>query len=294
MTGRVLVAGATGQLGRQVMGELGRRGWRVRAMARDRARLAALGLPAEGALRADLSDPASLRAACAGADAVVSCAGASMRLGGLGDRRGFMAVDWAGNRALLQAARAAGVRRFVYVSVFGAERLRGTVYVDAHERFVDALAASGMEHAVVRPTGFFSFLGEVVRMAARGRGAVVGDGRARTNPVHEADVAAACADALAGTERGIDVGGPETFTRRELVELAFHVVGRAPRITAVPPGAFRAAAALARPLNPRIAALLAFGAEVSLVDCVAPVRGARRLEDHFRALADSMRMGAGG
>jgi uncharacterized protein YbjT (DUF2867 family) len=289
MTGRVLVAGATGQLGRQVAGELGRRGWRVRALTRDPVRLAALGLPAEAALRGDLTDPASLRAACAGVDAVVSCAGASMRLGGLGDRRGFMEVDWAGNRALLEAARAAGVRRFVYVSVFGAERLRGTVYVDAHERFVDALAASGMDHAVVRPTGFFSFLGELVRMAAKGRGAVIGDGRARTNPVHEADVAAACADALAGTERRIDVGGPDTFTRRELVELAFRAVGRTPRIMTVPPGAFRAVAALARPLNPRIAALLEFGTEVSLADCVAPARGTRRLEDHFRAVAAEIR-----
>ncbi|HEX6040250.1 SDR family oxidoreductase [Longimicrobium sp.] len=289
MMGRVLVAGATGQLGRQVAGELRRRGWNVRALTRDPARLAALGLPAEAALRGDLRDAASLRPACAGADAVVSCAGASMRLGGLGDRRGFMEVDWAGNRALLDAARAAGVRRFVYVSVFGAERLRGTVYVDAHERFVDALAASGMDYAVVRPTGFFSFMGELVRMAAKGRGAVIGDGGARTNPVHETDVAAACADALAGTERRIDVGGPDTFTRRELAELAFRAVGRAPRIMAVPPGAFRAVAALTRPINPRIAALLEFGTEVSLVDCVAPTRGTRRLEDHFRAVAAEVR-----
>jgi uncharacterized protein YbjT (DUF2867 family) len=285
MMERVLVAGATGQLGRQVAGELGRRGWRVRALARDPARLAALGLPAEGAICGDLADPASLRAACAGVDAVVSCAGASMRLGGLRDRRSFAEVDWRGNRALLDAARAAGVRRFVYVSVFGAERLRGTAYVDAHERFVDALAASGMDHAVVRPTGFFSFLGELVRMAAKGQGAVIGDGAARTNPVHEADVAGACADALAGSAREIAVGGPETFTRRELVELAFRAVGRAPRVMRVPPAAFRAAAALARPVNPRIAALLEFGTEVSLVDCVAPVRGTRRLDDHFRVAA---------
>lgn len=285
MMERVLVAGATGQLGRHVAGELGRRGWRVRALARDPGRLAALGLPAEGAIRGDLADPASLRAACAGVDAVVSCAGASMRLGGLRDRRGFAEVDRDGNRALLEAARAAGVRRFVYVSVFGADRLRDTAYVDAHEQFVEALAASGMEHAVVRPTGFFSFLGELVRMAAKGRGAIIGDGGALTNHVHEADVAAACADALAGDAREIALGGPETFTRREMVEMAFRAVGRAPRIVRVPPAAFRTVAALAGPVNPRIAALLEFGTEVSLVDCVAPARGTHRLEDYFRTVA---------
>jgi hypothetical protein len=49
----------------------------------------------------------------------------------------------------------------------------------------------------------------------------------------------------------------------------------------------RECAAAAKPLNPRLAALLAFGAAVSQVDCVAPVRGTRRLEDYFAAFAPS-------
>lgn len=60
-------------------------------------------------------------------------------------------------------------------------------------------------------------------------------------------------------------------------------------IVTVPPPAFRAVAALTRPVNPRIAALLQFGTEVSLVDGVAPVRRTRRLEDHFRAVTAEIR-----
>jgi uncharacterized protein YbjT (DUF2867 family) len=279
---RVLVAGASGQLGRHVVSELRRRGYRVRALSRRPERLTGL---VDEAVRGDLLDPASLAAACDGVDVVFSCAGASMDLNDLRDRRGPLEVDWGGNRNLLAAARAAGVRRFAYVSVYGGGAMRHLAYADAHERFVDELAGSGVDHTVIRPTGFFSFFGEMVKMAQRGRGIVIGSGEARTNPIHEADLARVCADALAGGAREVPAGGPETLTRAEIVHTAFRALGRAPKLTRVPPGLFRAAAVVARPLNPRLAALLAFGAEVSQVDCVAPAHGTQRLEDYFRTLA---------
>jgi uncharacterized protein YbjT (DUF2867 family) len=278
----VLVAGASGQLGRYVVAELRSRGYRVRALARDPARLAG---DADETARGDLLDPPSLAAACAGADIVFSCAGASMCLGGLRDRRGPMEVDWGGNRNLLAAARGAGVRRFVYVSVFGAPGMRGLEYTDAHERFADELKESGMDHAIVRPTGFFSFFGEIAKMAKQGRGIVIGDGSARTNPIHEADLAEVCADAVAGGAREIAAGGPDVLTRAEIVALAFRALGREPRLTRMPPALFRASAAVMRPFNRRIAALLAFGAAVSQIDCIAPPTGTRRLEDYFRTFA---------
>jgi uncharacterized protein YbjT (DUF2867 family) len=284
----ILVTGASGQLGRHVVGALKRRGHRVRALTRDPARLrGALGGDgvADEVARGDLADPASLAGACDGVSAVVGCAGASMDLNALRDRRSFAEVDHRGNLALLAEARRAGVGRFVYVSLHGGPALARTEYAAAHEAFVAALGESGMPHTVVRPTGYFSFFGEIFRMAAKGRGPVLGDGRARTNPIHEADVAEVCADALASGEREISVGGPETLTRAEIVETAFRAAGRPPRLMHVPVWVFGAAATVARPLNPRLAALLAFGAAVSQVDCVAPAYGTRTLEDYFRALA---------
>ncbi len=285
----VLVAGATGQLGRFVVRELRARGYRVRALTRAPERLAALGVEADEAARGDLLDPSSLGAACAEVDVVLSCAGASMNLDDFRDRRSFREVDWAGNRNLLDAARAAGVRRFVYVSVFGGGEMLGEEYAAAHERFVAELARSGVEHTIVRPTGFFSFFAEIARMAKKGIGPVIGSGEPRTNPIHEADLAAVCAEAVASTEREIAAGGPDVLTRREIVEAAFRAAGRPPRILRVPAALFRAVAAVTRPFNPRLAALLSFGAAVSLVDCVAPVRGTRRLEDYFREVIDSDR-----
>ena len=86
-------------------------------------------------------------------------------------------------------------------------------------------------------------------------------------------------------ERVLVAGGPDVFTRAEIVELAFRAVGRPPRLTRVPSAVFRAAAAVMKPFNRRMAALLAFGAAVGQVDCVAPPYGTRHLETNFRSFA---------
>ena len=282
----VLVAGATGRLGRPLVAELAARGLRVRALARDAGRH--LRMPGAAEHRAaDVTRPGTLRGACDGVDAVISCVGAPLSLG-LGDRTPHEAVDFRGNLALLEEARRAGVRRFVYVSVFGGRDLRALAYADAHERFADALAASSLDWAVVRPTGYFSFLRELLVMAHAGRGVVVAAGDAVTNPIHEADLAAFCADALEGAERDLPVGGPRSHTRREMVEMAFRALGSVPRVRSVPAWALRLGARTLRPVNPRVAALVRFGVEVSLRPVVAPAFGERTLGAYFDAEARAM------
>lgn len=277
----VLVAGATGTLGRRVVRELLARGERVRVLARDPRGANAQELGPVELVRGDLTDPASLVGVCDDIDVVISCAGASMRLGGLFDRRSFMEVDFGGNANLLEMALTAGVSRFVYVSLFGARALLRTEYAAAHERFVGALAASGIHHTVVRPTGYFSFFAEMLDMAARGRVLLIGDGSVRTNPIDERDVATLCVDAILTEERELLAGGPEVLTRRRIAELAFEALGKRPRISSISPRAF---SALTKPLvgvNRRLHALSAFGAAVSAMDCVAPRTGARTIADYF-------------
>src|SRR3954467_15771950 len=104
---QVLLAGATGALGRAVFSELVSRGYQVRRLVRRSA-------GAEDWL-GDLRHADSLRSSCNGVDAVISCAGASMNLHNWQDRVSFPEVDWHGNRNLLEEARRAGVEKFVYV-----------------------------------------------------------------------------------------------------------------------------------------------------------------------------------
>jgi uncharacterized protein YbjT (DUF2867 family) len=279
---KVLVAGAGGRLGRHLVKELAACGYGVRALVRDPCTMAGEDLDVFGC---DARRPESLAGACEGVGSVVSAMGASLALRYTPPGASYWDVDLRANLNLLAEARAAGVRKFVYVSLYGAEALRGLAYVDAHEEFVAALRSSGMEHAVVRPTGFFYVFGEIFKMAARGRAFLVGDGRARTNPVHEADVARACADALASDERELPVGGPEVYTRRGAAELAFRALSRTPKITSLPPGVVGALVAPVRLFDRRLYDLLAFGVAVGAADVVAPPYGTRGLAEYFRRMA---------
>jgi uncharacterized protein YbjT (DUF2867 family) len=281
---RVLVAGAGGHLGRHVVRAFRDRGYRVRALTR-RADVTPVMLGADEVARGDLLRPGTLGAACDGAALVFSCAGASLDLRALGDRRTYAEVDERGNLALLETARRVGVPRMAYVSVAGGPELQRLEYVRAHEAVARALAASGLAHTVVRPTGFFWFFAEMLRMARSGRGIVLGPGDARTNPIHEADLAEACVDAAAAGQPELSVGGPEVLTREEIVRLAFAALERAPKLSHVSPRLLTGMAGVARPFNRRIAELLEFGAAVSVTDVVARPYGTRRLGDHFRELA---------
>jgi uncharacterized protein YbjT (DUF2867 family) len=281
----VLITGASGHLGRHVCRAFHARGYRVRALARDPRVLAPVSQHVDEVVRGDLTDATTLADVCSGIDVVVSCAGASMRLGNLADRRSFMAVDYRGNANVLEQARTSGVGRFIYVSLHESRRFVHSEYALAHEHFVAALAASGVPYTVVRPTGFFSFFAEVLRQARHGVGVVVGDGSRRTNPVDERDVAELCAQLTESDERDVPYGGPEIFTRREIVELAFDVLQRPPRIVHAPLWLVRALTAPLYVVNPRLHALMTFGVSVCEADVVAPAFGTRTLRSYFTEVA---------
>jgi uncharacterized protein YbjT (DUF2867 family) len=283
---KVLVAGAGGRLGRHLLKELAARGYGVRALTRDPCTMAGEDLDVFGC---DARKPESLAGACEGAGLVVSAMGASLALGATAPGANYRDVDLRANLNLLAEAQAAGVRKFVYVSLHGAEALRGLAYVDAHEEFVAALRASGLEHTIVRPTGFFYVFAEIFKMATRGRAFIVGDGRARTNPIHEADAARACADALDSGERELNVGGPDVYTRREVTELAFRALGRPPKITSLSPKLMRTVVTPVKLFNRRLYDLLEFGIAVGTVDVVAPHYGTHSLAEYFRQLAAAAR-----
>lgn len=280
---RVLVAGATGRLGRRIVPELKRQGYDVRAIVRPRSSLGPLVRHVERVVTADLTDPASLAGACREVDVVLSCAGAAMTFGKARDRHTFHDVDCVGNGNLLNEAEIAGVQRFLYVSVHYSGALRHTAYVEAHEEFVRRLTTSPIEYTVMRPTGYYSFFDDIVRLAARGKVPIIGDGTARTNPIHEQDLAEACVAAIEEHEQQeIELGGPAIYTREEIVDLAFEALGRPVRTVKVPPAVLRAAGWAMRPFNPRLAGLFEFGAAVSQVDAIAPRRGTRDLLWYFR------------
>lgn len=282
MAKTLLVAGASGALGREVVRLALAGGWQVRAMTRDASRTAGLGVTT---VVADARDARSLPPAVEGADAVFSSLGASPipdpRLGW----RGFRGVDWPLNKNLVEAAGAAGVKKLVYVSAYHSPDMRRLAYIDAHERVADLLGAGKMEHAVVRPTGFYSAIGSFVDMAKKGALPTFGNPAALSNPIHDVDLAEICVEALAGDARDVPAGGPEVLSRGRIVQLVFEALGREPRVRRIPLWFMRAASFFMKPVLPRIADCLGFFAHVMSHDLVAPARGTRKIGDYFKERA---------
>ena len=282
----VLVAGASGFLGRHVVRELGARGYGVRALIRDPNKRGLI----EGThdtIPIDLLDPAAqTHDAMKAIDVVLSAAGQPCTLRRIADRRSFRQVDPQINLALLETAIEQGVRKFVYVTVLAGPQLHALDYVAAHEQFVDELKASPIDYTVVRANGFFYSYIDLLDFARRGLTIGFADGSARSNPIHEADLAQACVEAIDNESSEIEFGGPEIFTRREEVELAFAAVGRRTRLLRIPGPLLKAVLPLIRLGDRRRGEMLEFLAAISASDVLAPAYGSRRLGDYLREHAE--------
>ncbi len=289
MTERALVAGAAGALGREVVLSMKERGFYVRALGRDRARLEATCNVADERVVADALRPETLRGVCDGMTMVFSCVGASVIPMPQYGFATFSKVDYPANLNLIREAERSGIQRFGYVSTFATPNLKHLDFVRGHELVVEALKRSSMDYRVIRPTGLFSAMEKILLVASRGIVPEFQGGLARTNPIHDADLAEFCVDALMGDKRELDVGGPEPLTRREIAEQAYSAIGKTLKTRRVPVSVLSGAGLALRPLCPRVGHLFTFIAKILVQDVVAPCYGERTIGKFFQESAGKMR-----
>jgi uncharacterized protein YbjT (DUF2867 family) len=227
---RILLAGATGYLGKYVLEELLQREYPVKILVRDAGKVKTDGYSGLEIYETEITDPASIAGCCDTMDVVISTVGITRQKNGLS----YMDVDFQANANLLEEAERAGVRKFIYVSALNAEKLTHLAICQAKELFGDKLRNSGVDFCVIRPNGFFSDMAEFFTMARRGRVYLFGRGQFRSNPIHGADLAMVCVDAINLSEQEIEVGGPEILSHEEIAMLAFEALGKPPRISYVP------------------------------------------------------------
>lgn len=279
---RVLVAGATGAVGNELVDLLKAAGHFVRALSRDPGRSRALAPRVDEVRLADpVAHPKSIAGVCDGMDVVVSCLGAPVTLN-LAERRSYSQLDVGANLALLEEAKRSGVKRFVYLACHVDPGFAHTRYVRAHERVAAAIAASGLTYTIVRPTGIYSAFADLLTMASKGPLPIIGDGKTPTNPIHPHDVALGVLSVLETGPSDLSLGGPETMSRTETLALAFAAIGKPARFRHVPPLFMRLVAWLLTWFHPRLSELIAFFAAVSTSPSVAPTVGTRRLSDYYR------------
>ena len=284
----VLVAGATGYLGKHVVVELKRRGYWIRALVRNPKKLEVVGPFLEPAVRdmvdevfvGDVTKPETLKGVCKGIDVVFSSVGITRQK----EKVSFWDVDYRGNLALLKEALSEGVSKFIFVSVYRARDFLDIEGLRAREMVVDDLDKSGMDYTVIRPTGFYSDMSEFLKMAKKGRVYLIGSGENKINPIHGADVANVCADSIDLDEKEIAIGGPEIFKYIDIAQLAFDVIGKEPKITKIPAKIVKAFIYLLRPFSKKNYTLAKFFYTAMTNDFVAPKTGSRKLRDYFEEL----------
>ncbi len=285
-----VVTGALGYTGRALTERLLARAIRVRTLTNSPNRPHPFGDRLEIRPYA-WDDPAALERALRGADVLHNTYWVRF------DHRLFtFAQAVANTRLLFEAARRAGVARIVHVSILHADQADDLGYYHGKHQLEDALRATGIPHAIVRPGVLFGRLDILVnniawvvrRLPCFG---VFGDGRYRLRPLHVDDMAALMVDhADRSGNTMVDAVGPEAFAYRELVASLARIIGVRRRIVSVPPGL---GLAVARLLNPLVGDVIITREEIKglmrgLLDSDAPAAGPTRLTDWARAHRDEL------
>jgi len=249
----IFIVGGTGTLGQTLVRMLREQGKPVRVLVRPGSVAKAEPLRRIGAelIGGDIADIGSLELGCRGADVVISCtsAGADRRDG---SRR---MAEYQGPINLLQAAKAAGVKQYIFTSTLFPRNPVGYKFVWAKLMAEEAIQQSGIPYTIFRPCGLFYEIvqrGEPI-VERFGFFPVVGPGHKRTQMLAMVDVARAFVNAIdnpAALNRTFELGGPEHTSFEAMVETWSRVWGRPIQVLHLPAPLMRAVGALLKPFSP--------------------------------------------
>ncbi|PWN07383.1 SDR family oxidoreductase [Rhodohalobacter mucosus] len=226
----ILLAGATGYLGKHILKELTLWGIPTIALTRRLPGIDDVNSESVQVAIADVTRPETLTGLAKEVDTVISTVGITRQRDGLS----YMDVDYRANMNLLREAQRSQVRKFIYISVINGSTHRHLALTSAKEKFVDELKESGLDYTIIRPNGFYSDMKEVLMMARRGKIYLFGNGEYKLNPIHGADLAEICVRSISEKSKEITVGGPDILTHNEIAEMAFTALGKEPKISYLP------------------------------------------------------------
>jgi len=250
----VTVFGGTGFLGRRIVECLVGAGETVRVASRRLARVRAGPSPAGPGravpVAADVREENSVATAVAGADGVVNAVSAYVEKGDVT----YTAVHVQGALNVAKACELQKVSRLVHISGIGADPASPSAYIRARGQGEQKVRQAFAQATVLRPSVMFArddgFLNALVALArASPVVPLIGGGRTRLQPVHADDVAEATCAALrypAAPGAIYEIGGPESFTLRELIDMILACMGRRRLLVPIP---FELADPLARLLE---------------------------------------------
>jgi uncharacterized protein YbjT (DUF2867 family) len=250
----VAIAGGSGFIGRAIARRLAAIGEiKVRVITRNPdAAYERLKVQGVQFVRGDVADPATLKDALAGADAIVD----AVQFDGYpveNPRRGltFERVDYGGAVTLIQAAKQAGVTQFIYISGASADEYSAHPAFCAKGRAERAIRDSGLSYTIFRPSLVYGPEDKVVNGLARAMRftplfGVPGTGKQWVQPVLVDDLSACVALALSGRGRNqiYEIGGPDLMTFDQMMHAIMNASRRRRLLFHIPENVMRAVGGL--------------------------------------------------
>ncbi|MCX6385302.1 MAG: NAD(P)H-binding protein [Solirubrobacterales bacterium] len=241
----ILLTGATGLVGAAVLRRLTRSAAQVRCLVRDPRQLGDQRVNVQIAL-GDLAEPQSFRHALRGVETVVHLAASIRDQGEPGRGCSIEELNGVGTWRLVEGAERAGVKRLLFISSLGASTLSSARFLRAKAMAEEAVVGSGLDYTVFAPSAVYAqgdaFLRLFARLSLLPVVPLSGRGEALFQPIWAEDVAE-CVMAVinGGGESGLgsrryELGGPETISYAEMVDLAIRAAGRRRSVVSVPLG----------------------------------------------------------
>lgn len=217
---KVVLAGAFGNLGADILKALAGAGHEV--VAADMAVREIEGVSCETRV-IDVTKPETLKGLCEGADAVVTTVGLTRTSATITNYD----IDYQGNVNLLEEAKRAGVKRFVYISVIKADSDPNVPMLHAKAMFEEKLKESGLPWVIHRPTGYFYDIAKVfMPMIEKGTVTLLGKQDVHANVIDTPDFADFIVYHLTDENKTYDVGGKETYSYEEMAKMFFEAAGK--------------------------------------------------------------------
>ncbi|WBL27242.1 NAD(P)H-binding protein [Zunongwangia sp. HGR-M22] len=225
MATTILIVGASGELGMQLVKESIKRGFIVRALTRSEQGFEKLKEYTDDIWRLDASSERNkLHDITSGIDYVVSALGKSISLFNP-TPNSFYDNDYKANKNVINDAKNHNVKRFFYVSMKGVDSASEFTIPRMHKKVEEELEKSGLAYSIIRPVGFFSGLNDLIIMAKRKIIPLIGDGQAKTNSIYHGDLAKYIMTTFLDLPKLMEIGGPSIHTREEMAEMIKKHIG---------------------------------------------------------------------
>jgi uncharacterized protein YbjT (DUF2867 family) len=198
------------------------------------------------------------------------------------DKGNYDEVDYEANRNVIAEACNAQVKRFVYCSIKGSDSASELKLAEVHKKVQDLMEKSFESYTIIKPTGFFSGLNDLLIIAKRGLLILPGSGNYRTNSIHHSDLAQVVVDHLFEGPKKMDVGGPEVHSRDEMARIVQEKTNA--KLIHVPEWLMKLGIPVLGVISKSLAHNIDYFRHVTTTDMIAPAYGSLTFKEYVASI----------